>query len=101
MLKFIFTDVNDKEVVVSSPLTLTINMEENVPADDMVAVFPYFNCDELKDVRLESGGITVFTGIVDEPEIEDSSADAILNRNQKKFCKRPSAKNIRLLAPAG
>lgn len=43
----------------------------------------------------------VATGIVEEPEIEDSSADSILNRNQKKFCKRPSSKNIRLLAPAG
>lgn len=69
MLKFVFTDVNDKEVLVSSPLTLTINMEENVPADDMTAVFPYFVCDELKDVRVEDGGATVFTGIVDEQQV--------------------------------
>ena len=43
----------------------------------------------------------VSANITDDTEIEDSCADAILNRNQKKFCKRPSSKNIRLLAPAG
>lgn len=73
MLRFVFTDINDKEVVVSSPLTLTINMEENVPADDMTAVFPYFSCDELKDVKLKSDGTTVFTGIVDEQQTVCSS----------------------------
>ncbi len=43
----------------------------------------------------------VSTGIAENLEIEDSCADTILNRNQRKFCKRPSGKNIRLLAPAG
>ena len=43
----------------------------------------------------------VATCIVEDSEIDNSCADAILNRNQKKFCKRPSGKNIRLLAPAG
>ena len=37
----------------------------------------------------------------EELDIEDSLAESLLNRNQKKFCKRPSSKNIRLLAPAG
>lgn len=37
----------------------------------------------------------------DELEIEDGSMENTLNRNQKKFCKRPSNKNIRVLAPAG
>ena len=44
---------------------------------------------------------SVSTSVIDDSEIEDSCADALLNRNQKKFCKRPSGKNIRLLAPAG
>ena len=38
---------------------------------------------------------------VDDTELDDSVDDTTLNRNQKKFCKRPSSKNIRLLAPAG
>ncbi len=44
---------------------------------------------------------SVSTAAIEDSEIEDSCADTILNRNQKKFCKRPSGKNIRLLAPAG
>ena len=44
---------------------------------------------------------SVATYLIDDPEIEDSCADSLLNRNQRKFCKRPSGKNIRLLAPAG
>ena len=44
---------------------------------------------------------SVSTAAIGDSEIEDSCADTILNRNQKKFCKRPSGKNIRLLAPAG
>ena len=38
---------------------------------------------------------------IEGTELEDPFDDTILNRNQKKFCKRPSSKNIRLLAPAG
>ena len=44
---------------------------------------------------------SVSTSVVEDLEIEDSCADALLNRNQKRFCKRPTGKNIRLLAPAG
>lgn len=44
---------------------------------------------------------SVSTNITEDLEIENTCADAILNRNQKKFCKRPSGKSIRLLAPAG
>lgn len=68
MLSFIFTDINDNEIKVDAPLTLTVNMEENVPADDMVAVFPFFDCEQLKDVRVKSGDTVVFTGIVDEQQ---------------------------------
>ena len=38
---------------------------------------------------------------VEEIELEHKDGDCVLNRNQRKFCKRPSNKNIRLLAPAG
>lgn len=43
----------------------------------------------------------VLNNIIVEAELDDDVSDSVLNRNQKKFCKRPSSKNIRLLAPAG
>jgi len=38
---------------------------------------------------------------VEDSELGDISINAVLNRNQRKFCKCSAAKNIRLLAPAG
>jgi len=37
----------------------------------------------------------------EDSEIEDSTAGTVLNKNQRRFCKSSSQKNIRLLAPAG
>ena len=37
----------------------------------------------------------------EEIEFEHEDGSNVLNRNQRRFCKRPSSKNIRLLAPAG
>lgn len=68
MLKFVFTDINEKEIVSKLPLELTVNIEEDVPADDMVAVFEYFDCDELKDIKIFDDDTRVFTGIVDEQQ---------------------------------
>ncbi|MBE6824877.1 MAG: hypothetical protein E7513_05970 [Ruminococcaceae bacterium] len=66
MLKFEFTDINDKVVIVKNPLSLLINIEEDVPADDMTVVFEYFDTDELKEVRVVDNDEVIFTGIVDE-----------------------------------
>ena len=38
---------------------------------------------------------------IEEIELEHEDGSNVLNRNQRRFCKRPSSKNIRLLAPAG
>ena len=50
MLRFEFTDVYDKKIIACDVMLLDINIEEDVPADDMTACFAYFKCDELKDV---------------------------------------------------
>ncbi len=66
MLEFIFTDINDKKIQVCNVISMSINMEQDVPADDMTAVFEYFSCDELKEVVVKDSETVVFTGIVDE-----------------------------------
>lgn len=68
MLSFEFVDINDNVVQINDPYTLSINMEENVPCDDMVAVFAHVPCDELKSVRVYDNDTLVFSGIVDEQQ---------------------------------
>ena len=56
-----------EEIELGDIISLTINREENVPADDMSVTLAY-NPDlpEIYRVRLTDDGETVFTGIVDE-----------------------------------
>lgn len=68
MLSFVFTDINGVEVKASSPVSLSINIEENVPCDDMSAVFAYFECDELCYAKVIDDNEVVFTGVVDEQQ---------------------------------
>lgn len=68
MLRFVFTDIFDNELIADTPVSMTVNMEEGVPADDMTAVFVRFDTDELKDVRILDDDTVVFTGIVDEQQ---------------------------------
>ena len=68
MLNFVFTDVDDEKVELCDPVSLTINKEENVPADDMVVKFPYISVKELKTVVVSDGEKVVFTGVVDEQQ---------------------------------
>lgn len=50
-----------------SPLSLCINREEGVPADDLTAVFPYGEpLVELSALKVTDAGQTLFCGIVDE-----------------------------------
>lgn len=69
MLRFKFTDVDENELTVTDVVSLNINIEEDVPADDMVAKFSYFQCGELKSVEVFDGDDVVFTGIVDEQQV--------------------------------
>ena len=68
MLSFLFTDADGHEIILSSPLSLVMRMEEDVPADDLTAVFPYLNCGELAQVSVFDGSRLVFKGVVDEEE---------------------------------
>lgn len=68
MLSFEFLDINDNVVQINDPYTLNINMEENVPCDDMTAVFDYAPCDEFKSVRVYDNDTLLFSGIVDEQQ---------------------------------
>lgn len=68
MLSFVFEDTEKREHIFDSPLSLTLRMDEDVPADDLYAVFPYADVGELTKVAVYDGGVTVFIGVVDEQE---------------------------------
>lgn len=78
MLTFEFLDINDNVVLINDPYTLNINMEENVPCDDMTAVFAYVDCDELKSVKVCDNDTVVFCGVVDEQQRISSESGAFL-----------------------
>ena len=60
----------------------------------------YINeCEKCIFYVLQNPNIVLYDS-VEELELENVGADC-LNKNQRRFCKRPSSKNIRLLAPAG
>lgn len=68
MLRFLFTDIDDKTEEFCDPVSLVINKDENVPADDMVVVFSYISVKEQKSVVVYDDDKVVFTGIVDEQQ---------------------------------
>lgn len=88
MLRFLFTDIHDDVIDVKKPVFLTLNIEEFVPADSMTAVFEYFFCDELKEVRVFDDSKVIFTGVVDEQiRVVDSESSYI-----KVVCRSMAAK---------
>lgn len=68
MLSFIFTDTDGNRHILSHPLSLTVRMDESVPADDLCAVFAYRRLPELTTLRMNDDRGTVFVGVVDEQE---------------------------------
>lgn len=76
MLSFIFTDINDREITLTNPLNLSINMEENVPAHDMCVSFLYTDTHELVSVTMTDENNVLFVGVVDEQiRVCDDSGD--------------------------
>lgn len=70
MLSFIGIDINDNEINLSAPEYVTINQEEDVPADDISVVFPFIpNLPELQKVTVKNNSRVVFIGLVDEQQI--------------------------------
>ena len=68
MLRFVFTDTAGKEHRFSDPLSLTLRMDEDVPADDCYAVFAYREVGELTNIKIYYDNRLVFVGVVDEQE---------------------------------
>lgn len=66
MLKFVLTDTDGESRIFSAPLSLTIRMDEDVPADDLFAEFAYAPVGELTAVRVYDGDRVIFVGVVDE-----------------------------------
>lgn len=107
MLSFEATDIHERTVRLPLPLSVCIRMEEDVPADDLVAVFPDTGAEELCRVTVRDGETVVFRGIVDEQEhilratgaflrISARSAAALLLDNEALPCcyDHPSARLI-------
>lgn len=70
MLKFILTDCDDNKFKVDTPLTVVLNSEYDVPADDVTITFPYNKniSDSINLILAENDGKVVFKGIIDEVE---------------------------------
>ena len=88
MLKFIFTDTDDKEIVLTDCIDVCVNMEENVPAHDLSVTFLYKDVPELVFVTMMSETDVLFTGIVDEQHRECSVKGDFL----KLYCRSMAAK---------
>ncbi len=73
MLRFIFTDISDNEVMLEGPISLDVNMDENVPAHDLCAKFLYVEVPELVNVTVTDDKDVLFLGVVDE-QIRQCSA---------------------------
>lgn len=78
MLKFTVTDTSDVRHLLPAPLSVMLRMEEDVPADDLYAVFPQIDCGELKSIAVYDADQTVFAGVIDEEERIVSAAGAYL-----------------------
>ena len=116
MLSFVFSDINDRDVILPSPVSVRVDVDESAPADSLYAVFPYADTAELKGVKVYSGGKLIFRGGIDEEErlaasygkqlrISARSPAAYLLDNEAAPCSydHPSAKLIceRYVLPYG
>ena len=79
MLKLTGYLPDGSEINLGEPLYLNINQDENIPADDLSAVFPFcYDFPELAQIRAELDGEPLFYGTVDETRtIADSSGACI------------------------
>lgn len=68
MLKIIWTDIKGREIVAPYPLSMSVSVDEGVPADSLDAEFPYIDTDELCEIMLYNDDQPVFRGIIDEEE---------------------------------
>lgn len=67
MLSFVFENTEGQKYILR-PLTASIDMDEDIPADSLYAVFAYVKTGELVKVSVYDGDRMIFVGIVDEQE---------------------------------
>ena len=68
MLSCVLTDIDGNEKIAPYPLSMTVDVDENIPADALKATFPYFETSEIARIDVYADGEIVFRGIVDEEE---------------------------------
>lgn len=68
MLTFTATDTEGRKILLPAVLSATVHMDEEVPADDLYAVFPDISCAELCGISVYDGDRVAFRGVVDEEE---------------------------------
>ncbi len=104
MLSFIGIDINDNEIKLPAPEYVTINQEEDVPADDISVVFPFIpNLPELQKITVKSHNQVVFIGLVDEQQIiskEQGIWTKIVGRSLAAFLLDNESKPISYLNPS-
>ena len=77
MLTFIATDIYGKDIILPQQLSVTINQEEAVPADDLTVVFPIIEgLSELDKIQVKQNDEIVFKGIVDEQQAISNKSGA-------------------------
>lgn len=76
MLSFVAEDIRGHEIIMPRALRVTINMDEDVPADDLYVLFPYIETLELKGISVYDRSRLIFVGVIDEEErIVNSSGE--------------------------
>ncbi len=78
MLSCVLTDIGGREIAAPPLLSLSVNIDEGVPADSLYAVFSYADFGELTQIKLTDGEKLLFVGIVDEQEHEQSGQGEFL-----------------------
>ncbi len=116
MLRCVLKDIRGRETIAPAPVRLSIDMDENVPADALYAVFPYTETAQITGISVYAEDRLVFNGIVDEEErivepdgaylrIASRSLAALLLDNEARPCvyDHPSAALIyeRYVKPFG
>ena len=89
MLSCVLTDIGGREIAAPPLLSLSVNIDEGVPADSLYAVFSYADFGELTQIKLTDGEKLLFVGIVDEQEHEQSGQGEFLKisaRSPAAFC---------------
>ena len=74
-MKFKFETVKNKIIELKDPYMVSINKEEETPADDLTAIFPIDKkFDEFRNVEVFLDDVMIFSGVIDEQitEVSDS-----------------------------